>query len=98
MQDQFLTLKKSKNRAIGESDKQEDAIIDMRCFYQCEEDEDQHFRDALVIKGKPSNEEDNGNEPEKAPPSKEPGKEAVGKKKKYVDKEEMEKKRPMLAK
>jgi hypothetical protein len=67
MQDQFLTLKKSKNRAIGESDKQEDAIIDMRGFYHCEEDEDQHFRDVILIKGKPVLEEDNENEGEDKP-------------------------------
>jgi len=43
MQDQFLTLKKSKNRAIGEADQQEDLVIDLRDFYHCTEDEDQHL-------------------------------------------------------
>lgn len=35
MHDQFLTLKKSKNQAIGQADKQEDTVIDMRDFYPC---------------------------------------------------------------
>lgn len=35
MQDQFLTLKKAKNKAIGEADQQHDAVIDLRYFYPC---------------------------------------------------------------
>lgn len=43
MEDQFLNLKKCKNKALGEADQQEDAILDPRVFYECEMDEDDHF-------------------------------------------------------
>lgn len=33
MQEQFLGLKKSKNRALGEADAQQDTTIDLRDFY-----------------------------------------------------------------
>jgi hypothetical protein len=40
MHDQFLTLKKSKNQAIGEADKQQDTILDVRDFYNSHVDEE----------------------------------------------------------
>lgn len=49
MHDQFLTLKKSKNQAIGEADRQEDTVIDVRDFYPHKE-EDDHYHDAFVLK------------------------------------------------
>lgn len=76
MYDQFITLKKSKNRAIGQSDQQEDVTIDLRYFYPCEEDEDQHYRNCLVLKPKNSGEE-NDKQGEQQ-------KERNNKKKKYV--------------
>lgn len=33
MEGQFLNLKKCKNKALGEADQQEDAILDPRVFY-----------------------------------------------------------------
>ena len=33
MHDQFLGLKKLKNRVLGETDAQQDTIIDLRDFY-----------------------------------------------------------------
>lgn len=35
MHDQFLSLKKSRNQAIGETDQQQDEVIDVRDFYPC---------------------------------------------------------------
>ncbi len=40
MENQFLSLKKSKNRILGEADQQEDQIFDIRDFYNCGLDED----------------------------------------------------------
>lgn len=50
MHDQFLTLKKSKNQAIGEADKQENAVIDLRDFYPARCEEDEHYHNAFVLK------------------------------------------------
>ena len=50
MEDQFLNLKKCKNKALGEADTQEDAILDPRIFYECAEDEDEHFEEAFILK------------------------------------------------
>lgn len=50
MQEQFLTLKKSKNRAICEADQQEDAVIDLRDFYPSGMEEDEHYKNAFVLK------------------------------------------------
>lgn len=50
MEDQFLNLKKCKNKALGEADQQEDAILDPRVFYECEMDEDDHFEQAFILK------------------------------------------------
>jgi hypothetical protein len=33
MEDQYLGLKKSKNRALGEADQQHDGLLDVRNFY-----------------------------------------------------------------
>ena len=38
MEDQFLNLKKCKNKALGEADMQVDSILDPRVFYECQED------------------------------------------------------------
>lgn len=35
MENQYLSLKKSKNRIVGEADKQEDQLFDIRDFYNC---------------------------------------------------------------
>jgi hypothetical protein len=35
MEDQFLGLKKSKNRVLGEADQQHDGLLDIRYFYLC---------------------------------------------------------------
>lgn len=35
MEDQFLNLKKCKNKALGEADTQQDIILDPRIFYEC---------------------------------------------------------------
>lgn len=40
MENQFLGLKKSKNRTLGEADQQEDRIFDVRDFFNCGLDED----------------------------------------------------------
>lgn len=50
MHDQFLTLKKSKNQAIGQADRQEDAVIDVRDFYPSHTEEDDHYHNAFVLK------------------------------------------------
>ena len=52
MHDQFLTLKKSKNQAIGEADKQQDTIIDVRDFYNSHVDEEQHYHTSFILKHK----------------------------------------------
>lgn len=52
MQDQFLTLKKSKNQALGEADKQNDTIIDLRDFYASSFEEEDHFHESFVLKHK----------------------------------------------
>lgn len=38
MECQYLALKKSKNRTLGEADQQEDQYFDVRDFYNCELD------------------------------------------------------------
>ena len=43
MEDQFLNLKKCKNKALGEADQQIDILLDPRVFYDCDVDEDDHF-------------------------------------------------------
>jgi hypothetical protein len=35
MEDQFLGLKKSKNKILVEADQQEDQLFDVRDFYNC---------------------------------------------------------------
>jgi hypothetical protein len=50
MEDQFLNLKKCKNKALGEADQQIDTILDPRVFYDCEVDEDDHFENAFILK------------------------------------------------
>jgi hypothetical protein len=40
MEDQFLGLKKSKNRTLAEADQQEDQLFDIRDFYPSGLDED----------------------------------------------------------
>ena len=40
MENQFLGLKKSKNRTLAEADQQLDQIFDIRDFYNCGFDED----------------------------------------------------------
>jgi hypothetical protein len=40
MEDQFLNLKKCKNKALGEADQQTDALLDLRTFYECRLDDD----------------------------------------------------------
>ncbi len=52
MHDQFLTLKKSKNQAIGEADKQQDTILDVRDFYNSHVDEEQHYHTSFILKHK----------------------------------------------
>jgi hypothetical protein len=43
MEDQFLNLKKCKNKALGEADQQIDVLLDPRVFYECAIDEEEHF-------------------------------------------------------
>lgn len=50
MENEFLTLKKAKNRALGEPDVQEDTIIDMRVFFPSSMEEDEHFKESFVLK------------------------------------------------
>ena len=52
MEDQFLNLKKCKNKALGEADQQIDELLDPRVFYENAQDEDDHFEDAFVLKHK----------------------------------------------
>lgn len=75
MQDQFLNLKKCKNKALGEADTQHDEILDPRIFYECAEDEDEHFEQAFILKHRKDDKDrpQTGNQ----------------KKKKYVSKEQM---------
>lgn len=40
MYDQLLSLKKSRNAAIGEADQQQDTVIDVRDFYPTTMDEE----------------------------------------------------------
>jgi hypothetical protein len=42
MENQYLSLKKSKNRILAEADQQEDQLFDIRDFYNCGLDEDEH--------------------------------------------------------
>ena len=50
MEDQFLNLKKCKNKALGEADQQTDVQLDVRTFYECHLDDEQHFEDAFILK------------------------------------------------
>ena len=50
-------MKKAKNRALGEADQQEDTIIDVRNFYPSGKDEDEHFKDAFILKHRNKDEE-----------------------------------------
>ena len=75
MEDQFLNLKKCKNKALGEADQQTDSNLDPRVFYECEVDEDEHFENAFVLKHR--------KELEERPAT------AAQRKKKYVAKEEI---------
>lgn len=52
MHDQFLSLKKSRNQAIGETDQQQDEVIDVRDFYSCSTEEEDHYHEAFVLKHK----------------------------------------------
>jgi hypothetical protein len=36
-------MKKSKNKALGEADQQQDFTLDIRTFYETTMDEDEHF-------------------------------------------------------
>jgi len=40
MEDQFLNLKKCKNKALGEADQQIDVQLDVRTFYECHLDDE----------------------------------------------------------
>lgn len=40
VEEQYLALKKSKNRTLGEADMQHDGLLDLRIFYPCGFDED----------------------------------------------------------
>lgn len=40
MEGQFLTMKKSKNKALCEADQQHDTVLDMRDFYPSGMDEE----------------------------------------------------------
>ncbi len=42
MESQYLSLKKSKNRILAEADQQLDQLLDIRDFYNCGLDEDEH--------------------------------------------------------
>jgi hypothetical protein len=42
MESQYLSLKKSKNRILAEADQQLDQLFDIRDFYNCGLDEDEH--------------------------------------------------------
>ena len=57
MEDQFLALKKSKNRALGQADTQEDMVIDLRDFYPSGLEEDEHFHQAFILRHKKSEQE-----------------------------------------
>lgn len=50
MENEFLTLKKAKNRALGDPDVQEDTIIDMRVFFPSSMEEDEHFKESFILK------------------------------------------------
>jgi hypothetical protein len=52
MENQFLSLKKSKNKILGEADQQLDQLFDIRDFYNCELDEDEHLEKVFSKKGK----------------------------------------------
>lgn len=54
MEDQFLNLKKCKNKALGEADQQSDLLLDPRLFYDCNIDEDEHFEEAFILKHRKS--------------------------------------------
>lgn len=43
MENQFLTMKKCKNQALGEIDAQNDDLLDPRVFYEIKMDEDEHL-------------------------------------------------------
>ena len=45
-------MKKAKIRALGEADMQEDTVIDVRNFYPSGLEEDEHFKQAFVVKHK----------------------------------------------
>lgn len=50
MQDQFLNLKKCKNKALGEADQQVDGLLDPIVFYDSNIDEQEHFEEAFILK------------------------------------------------
>ena len=50
MEDQFLALKKSKNKILVEADQQEDKLFDIRDFYLSGLDEDEHLEKILSLK------------------------------------------------
>ena len=82
MEDQFLNLKKCKNKALGEADTQVDAILDPRIFYDCAVDEDQHFEEAFILKHRNQDRPETSNNK---------------KKRKYVSKEDLDKEKPAIA-
>lgn len=50
MDGQFLSLKKTKNRALADADQQIDELLDVREFFDCGLDEDEHFEETFDIK------------------------------------------------
>lgn len=54
MEDQFLNLKKCKNKVLGEADQQIDVLLDPRIFYDFTLDEDEHFEEAFILKHRTS--------------------------------------------
>lgn len=73
MEDQFLNLKKCKNKVLGEADQQIDILLDPRIFYDYTLDEDEHFEEAFILKHRSSDDRPQTNQ----------------KKKKYVEKADL---------
>lgn len=82
MEDQFLNLKKCKNKALGEADMQQDCLLDPRIFYECSLDEDEHFDEAFMLKHR----KEDKDRPQTG-----------GKKRKYISKDDLDKDKPDIA-
>ncbi|CAM5998982.1 unnamed protein product [Sphagnum balticum] len=50
MEDQFLNLKKCKNKALAEADQQTDSFLDPRTFYAVNIDDEEHLELAFTLR------------------------------------------------